>query len=171
MSMRVTWTTLKTFVDAGLGLLRYIQGDTAYYIGVFDNSFIVECEIPRDGGSDVTDFETNYKNTAGSITTTRNKCLRISGNHTTAVKSTAGTLHSIVIGNNSTGGTVTVYDNTAASGTVICVLTMGTPSGGLLSTTGTPGPNTVCGLDIGFNTGLTVVTAGSNSNDITVVYR
>lgn len=94
----------------------------------------------------------------------------LTGNATTTVKSGAGVLHTLTINNNSTGGTVTVYDNTAGSGTVIMTLQVGSPSGGLLSTSGTPGPVSLR-LDIAFATGLTVVTAGSASNNITCAYQ
>jgi hypothetical protein len=74
------------------------------------------------------DLSTNFRNSYRNIT----------GNSTVTVKSSGGTLHGIMVNNNSTGGTITIYDNTAGSGTVIAVLQVGTPSGGLLSSSGTP---------------------------------
>jgi hypothetical protein len=98
----------------------------------------------------------------------------LTGNATTTIKTGSGRLHSISINNNTTGGTITVYDNTAGSGTTIMAITTGTPTGGLLSSSGQPGPVLMGPLGINgltFNTGLTVVTAGSTSNDFTVIYQ
>jgi hypothetical protein len=95
----------------------------------------------------------------------------LTGNVTTTLKSGSGVLKGILINNNTTGGTLTLYDNTSASGTKIATMTIGTPSGGLLSGNGQGGPFLVDGLNIEFKNGLTVVTAGSTSNDITVLYR
>jgi hypothetical protein len=98
----------------------------------------------------------------------------ITGNATTTVKSGVGRLHSICINNNTTGGLIKVYDNTAGSGTLIMTLTIGTPSGGLLSSSGQGGPIFMGPLGVNgltFTTGLTVVTSGSTSNDITVIYQ
>lgn len=100
--------------------------------------------------------------------------LNLTGNATTTVKSGVGRLHSVGINNNATGGTVTIYDSTAASGTIMMTLSIGTPAGGLLSTAGVPppllmGPYGPSGLP--FSNGLTVVTTGSLANNITVYYQ
>lgn len=100
-----------------------------------------------------------------------NSFSNLTGNGTTTVKSGSGVLHTVMINNNTTGGTITIYDNTAGSGTKIATMTVGSPSGGLLSTSGQPGPFSSSNIDIAFSTGLTVVRAGSASNDITVIYR
>jgi hypothetical protein len=73
---------------------------------------------------------------------------------TTTVKSGSGHLHSIVI-NTTAAGTITVYDNTAASGTIIAILKTSVVEGTYL-------------YDCDFTTGLTIVT-GAASN-ITVTY-
>lgn len=73
------------------------------------------------------------------------------------IKSGAGVVRRVIVGSNVTG-TVTLYDNTAASGTVICSVT---------STTSTP-----CNyveLNAAFSTGLHCVTTGSGIS-VTVVY-
>jgi antitoxin component of MazEF toxin-antitoxin module len=102
----------------------------------------------------------------------RFKFKNITGNATTVVKSGSGTMRSICINNNSTGGTVTIYDNTAGSGTIIFTFSIGTPSGGLLSSTGSPGPFCASAdIDLEFSTGLTIVTAGSTSNNVTAIYK
>jgi len=84
----------------------------------------------------------------------------ISAATTTTSKSGAGTLHSITINTRSVGGTATIYDNTAGSGTVIAVLDT------TLSTT-------TFIYDVAFSTGLTIVTAdgGATHADLTVAYK
>lgn len=78
---------------------------------------------------------------------------------TTVVKSGAGVLHTIVVGTDGTvASSVTVYDNTAGSGTVISVINS-------LSSTQT------YTYDCAFTTGLTIVTTGTAAPDITVTYR
>lgn len=77
-------------------------------------------------------------------------------NGTTTIKSGAGFLHTITIGTAGTTDTITVYDNTAASGTVIAVIN-----------DTTPGTHT---FDVGFTTGLTIVIAGTTAPDVTVAY-
>lgn len=81
---------------------------------------------------------------------------------TTVVKSGRGTLERIVINTPLANGVITIYDNTAGSGTKIGTITM---AGTLAST----GPH-VAEYGLRFNTGLTVVT-GTANQDITVVYR
>lgn len=73
---------------------------------------------------------------------------------TTTVKTGAGVLHKIVI-NTTTAFTITVYDNTTATGTTIATIAA--------SATG------VFIYDLAFTTGLTIVTGGAS--DITVTYR
>lgn len=73
---------------------------------------------------------------------------------TTEVKTGAGVLHTIVV-TETAAGTITVYDNTAASGTILAVLKASI------------GENTFT-FDITFSTGLTIVTAGASK--LTVSY-
>lgn len=77
---------------------------------------------------------------------------------TTTVKSGQGILHSITLNGPAATGTITVYDNTAASGTKIATIT--TPA--------SPYPLTLT-FDATFTIGLTVVTAVA-AQDITVSY-
>jgi len=78
---------------------------------------------------------------------------------TTTCKSGAGFLHTLTVNTLGTvASTATIYDNTAASGTVIAVI------------------NTLAGqtsyrYDVAFSTGLTVVTTGTAAPDITISYR
>lgn len=82
----------------------------------------------------------------------------ISTNTTTTVKSGAGTLHSIVINTLGTADTITVYDNTAGSGTKIATINAALSQSTLI-------------YDVAFATGLTLVTAGTTAPDITVTYK
>lgn len=77
-------------------------------------------------------------------------------NGTTTIKSGAGFLHTITVGTVGATDTITVYDNTAGSGTVIAVIN-----------DATSGTYT---LDVGFITGLTIVIAGTTAPDVTVAY-
>lgn len=67
---------------------------------------------------------------------------------TTTVKTGAGVLGSIVLGETAAGA-ITVYDNTAASGTIIAVLKASVVEGTYT-------------FNAAFTTGLTVVTAGAS---------
>lgn len=77
----------------------------------------------------------------------------------TVVKSGAGHLHSIVINKPGSTDTLTVYDNTAASGTKIASITV------------TASVNFVFLYDVAFSTGLTVTSGGGTAGDYTVTYR
>lgn len=88
----------------------------------------------------------------------------LTGNGTTTVKSGSGVLGSICVNNNNDTGTFTIYDNTTATGSIVGVIS----SAG--ETLVTHGP--VClEYNVIFSTGLTVVTASSSGNDITVTYK
>jgi hypothetical protein len=80
---------------------------------------------------------------------------------TTTVKSGAGTLHRITVNTLIASATISIFDNTAGSGTTIGKLTL---------------PSTITGVnpftvefDLHFATGLTIITSGLT--DITVTYR
>jgi hypothetical protein len=88
----------------------------------------------------------------------RERFANITTNATTVVKNGGpGSLVRIVVNNAGTAWVITVYDNTAGSGTKIATITA-----------------TVVGdLDYGieFATGLTIVTSGTTPGDLTVVYE
>lgn len=90
-----------------------------------------------------------------------NGFLNIATQTTTTVKSGAGYLDRIIINTPLALAVITIYDNTAGSGTKIGTITM---PAALLSTGGVSIP-----YGLRFGTGLTIVTAGANA-DITVVY-
>lgn len=90
---------------------------------------------------------------------TRPKSVNLTSNTTIVCKLGAGTLHRIVqnkAGSNT--NTVTIYDNTAASGTVI---------GTILNTAGSMGS---IEYDLDFYIGLTVISATGTAGDLTIVY-
>lgn len=93
------------------------------------------------------------------------------GNGTTTVKSGKGVLCGFLAGNDNENATYIFYDNTAGSGTILTSFTTGSPSGGLLSTSGIRCGTDVQDLNIFFNTGLTVVRSGGSSTTLTVLYR
>lgn len=80
---------------------------------------------------------------------------------TTTVKSGAGTFRALTVNTYVASATITIYDNTAGSGTKIATITL---------------PSTITGdspatlrYDIAFATGLTIVTSGAT--DLTVSYK
>lgn len=80
---------------------------------------------------------------------------------TTTIKSGSGFLHTLTINTTVASGVITIYDNTAGSGTKIATITNPLT---LLQM----GPLTAT-YDLAFSTGLTIVTTGAQ--DITVTYR
>lgn len=78
---------------------------------------------------------------------------------TTTVKSGAGTLHCINVNTEVASATISVFDNTAGSGTTIAKLTF---------PLAIANPAQLC-YDLHFSTGLTIITSGAT--DITVTYR
>lgn len=86
------------------------------------------------------------------------------GQATTTVKSGAGTLYAIVLNSAAVAtNTTTVYDNTAASGTVIARPAATTATVPTTLNYGSTG--------LAFATGLTIITATANGSDMTVIYK
>jgi len=80
-------------------------------------------------------------------------------NATTTLKTGPGKLYRIVINNAGvSGNTLTIYDNTAASGTLVGVVDTVELNGRVLE------------YNLNLQTGLTVVMATGTAADITVVY-
>lgn len=168
-----TWTAFKALaVTKQLGL-HYVEFADRYELAINEGVLVWTMTLPKDSGVDVIDFETTYKALSNRpsffLGQFRNKYRNIAGNATVTVKSGNGVLRGISINNNTTGGNITVYDNTAGSGTKIGTFQIATPSGGLLSSSGQPSPTYII-MAAEFTTGLTIVTAGSSSNDITAYY-
>jgi len=86
------------------------------------------------------------------LTKEQNNHRRITGAATTVIKSGAGYLRRVVI-SGPANSTITLYDNTAGSGTIIAVIN---------SSNG--GDPTYLEYGINFSIGLTVVTTGAGSN-------
>ncbi len=82
----------------------------------------------------------------------------ITGQATTVLRTGSGILHTITLNKPTATAVVTVYDNTAGSGTVV----------GAITIPASPMPVTLT-YDAAFSTGLTVVTATADS-DITVTF-
>lgn len=87
----------------------------------------------------------------------RSKYVNITSATTTVVKSIPGEFCRLIVNKPITAGTVTIYDNSAGSGTKI----------GIITHSGAVPYELEYGLR--FQTGLTIVTSGAD--DITVVYE
>lgn len=83
--------------------------------------------------------------------------LNITGQATTTIKSGGGILHTICVNTPAATETITIYDNTAGSGTKIGTITVYASTNPCLT------------YDVNFTTGLTLVTATASS-DLTVSY-
>lgn len=87
-----------------------------------------------------------------------NKVRNINTSTTTTVKTGAGVLRKIIVNQKGTvASVITLYDNTAASGTVLGKIDSLNLSGNFM-------------YDVAFSIGLTVVTTGTVAPDITVTY-
>ena len=109
-------------------------------VHIVDNELV---EVGADVTNDVLKVEQRYAYSYISSATT------------TTVKSGAGFLHAITLGETAAGA-ITVYDNTAGSGTVIAVLKASIAEQTFV-------------LNVSFGTGLTIVTAAASK--LTVSYR
>jgi hypothetical protein len=98
----------------------------------------------------------------GTVTIGGYNYTNITSNATTVVKTGPGILHSIVVNTPPAAtGTLTLYDNTAGSGTKIGTLT---------GNTATSMPAYTLVYDVAFSTGLTAVTA-TQAGDYTIVWK
>lgn len=131
-----------TFTDGQTGPIKLSAKGIALTTAADANGNIIDVTLP---------VQTYQSNSFANIT---------SGT-TTNVKSGSGTLSKITINTLIAAATITIYDNTAASGTKIGTIT-------LQSTITGSDPVTLT-YDISFATGLTIVTSGST--DLTVSYR
>jgi hypothetical protein len=120
---------------------------------------------PQQGNVSIADATTATQtlvvNSDGSINSkaTSYSYANITTKTDTAVKASAGHLHAIVINKAGSSDTLTVYDNTAASGTKIASITV-TASVGFVYL-----------YDCAFSTGLTITSGGTTAGDYTVIYR
>ena len=98
------------------------------------------------------------QSTSPWVTGEQDSFVHLAANATTTIKSGAGALHTVVINTKGITNTLTLYDNTAGSGTVIAVIDT------TLSTTAFV-------YDLAFSVGLTTVVAGGTAADLTLTYR
>lgn len=68
MKLAVKWSDFKSFVNSRILSIQWLDIDGNYYIYATDDSFELECVLPQDGGSDQSDFETNYKSKGNLVT-------------------------------------------------------------------------------------------------------
>lgn len=174
MQLNLSWIDFKTQIGNGGLPFKVLNIGGVYYLIASNDLFELDCALVQDGGASQTDYENNYASYAVAYSVSPlapGSYRNVTGNTTVTVKSGAGVLMGVCINNNASGGGAILYDNTAGSGTKIANINFGSPSGGLLSTTGQPPPTGFTALNVRFATGLTVVTSGSSSNDITLIYR
>lgn len=101
----------------------------------------------------------NTPNTTPILVQSSFSFINITTAATTVVKSGAGVIHGVTINTKGTvASTVTIYDNTAGSGSKIAIIDSLNLSGAFF-------------YDAAFATGLTIVTTGTIAPDITVMYR
>lgn len=169
--MDIGWPYFKELIDGTSPRYSYISSTTSYFVFLRDRDLSFSCVLNRDGGAHVNEFEGSYQPGATPfVSSAWNSFTNLTGNATTTVKSGPTVLVQIIINTNNTGGTVTIYDNTAASGTQVGRMQIGTPSGGVLSSSGLQSPGVyMYGIQLAI--GLTITTAGSAGNNITVIYR
>jgi hypothetical protein len=87
-----------------------------------------------------------------------NSYINVTANGTTTIKTGIGTFCALMINTKGgSGNTVTIYDNTAASGTKICTID-------------TTSSLTFLPYNAAFATGLTIVMATGTPADITIMY-
>ena len=58
--MQVNWATLKQFVNSKSLSIQYIDLGDSYFLKICEGGFELDCLLAKDGGADVTDFETNF---------------------------------------------------------------------------------------------------------------
>jgi hypothetical protein len=92
---------------------------------------------------------TNYINIVGQTTGT-------------VIKSSPGILHGVMINKGGSNAVITIYDNSAASGSTIATYTL---SGASIE------PLFVGPLDVQFLTGLTIKVGIDNNSNITIFYK
>lgn len=65
--MELAWSTFKVFINDRALSIQYADDGQTYYLWATDGVLLLQCRIVQDGGSDQTDFETNYEPAANSI--------------------------------------------------------------------------------------------------------
>ena len=99
----------------------------------------------------------NFGSTSDQATYTK-----ITSNTTTTIKNGAGILRSLFVSSAGSSWTFQMFDNTVGSGTAIF---------GASAVTVPASGTTIDFKDVMFNTGLTVVTAGTTPGEITITWK
>jgi hypothetical protein len=174
-----SWNILNTFVvdtnyhgyEIHMGYASvefYIDSVLVHEINITDTLYSQELNLPvtheninSGGGAANVSLSTILSciHRAGKLVTAP-RLKHITTATTTICKYGAGSIHSILVGS-PTNSTVTIYDNTAASGAVISIIALGN------NTTPFAFPFNNDGAS--FDIGLTIVTSGTA--DITVLYE
>lgn len=173
-TMRVTTSTdstIGTLTGGGVASGASDSGNPVKVGGVFNTT---QPTLTNGQRGDVQmDSRANVSTTLGTLISGEdqtNNVMRVEGQFTRATmtsatttthKSGSGLLHSVTVNKAVATATITMYDNTAGSGTVIGTITFGAA---LLSD-----PPICAVYDVNFSTGLTVVTSGAT--DVTFSYR
>lgn len=144
-------STIGVAIEFPLGM-RYFRGRLSVY---GSGTFTVVYALRRGYGS----FGTTVSNTVAvsntAVATGGYSNTNIAAATTTTAKSGAGTVHTLNINTGVAAATVTVYDNTAGSGTKIGTYQAALPASYL--------------IDAAFATGLTLVTSGTA--DVSVTWK
>lgn len=62
----LNWTSFEAHFTGKSLTIQYIEADDRYYIWAFDGPMSTSCQVYKDGGADVIDFETNHKANANT---------------------------------------------------------------------------------------------------------
>ena len=143
------------------GVLRHASTEAAPPIFLNPNFFVSSENLNSGGGTTaVTLTILGAAISRMGESDARPRFLHISANGTYVVRQGPCTLYSVVVGTaGASGNSLTVYDNTAASGTIVSVL----------DTTGSKSGSSVT-YDLDMDNGLTVVLASGTAADVTIIY-
>lgn len=160
----IVWTNRTVWFSVGGVVLHSITATTTPSVATAHLKIGLECTNGANVNNNTLNCQIASINRNGQLLT-QPQFSNISTLATTVLKYGPGNLHSIVINTLPTStGTVTLYDNTAGSGTPIAVITLNK------ATQASNIPASVDYRGLAFSTGLTVVTAGAAPN-ITVIYE
>jgi hypothetical protein len=160
----ITWTNRNAWFSIGGVVLHTVSMTTTRLTNTLHLKIGLECTNGANVNNNTLDcFVASISRNGQLLTQPQHG--RISTVSTTVLKYGPGNLHSIVFGTLPTSaGTVTVYDNTAGSGTIIAAFTVNK------TTQASNVPTSVDFKGLPFSTGLTVVVA-TNAPDLTVIYE
>lgn len=159
----ILWTNRNVWFFVGGVLLHNVTATTTPSVATPHLKVGLECTNGANVNNNTLSCLVASINRNGQLLT-QPHAVRISTLTTTVLKYGPGNLHSIVVtAPSSSAGTITVYDNTAGSGTIIAVLTVRSPASQSV-------PFSLDFKGLAFSNGLTIVTA-STASDLTVIYE